>query len=163
MYTKDDLEELKTDVSRAANAVFRDMDYPVLRILLDLHKSMKQAYDENNCEELTYLNNKGLWDIGQYIKHKIAAYSAIPCDFFEKIEENIIKHLKLKKQLYFSPDNLKRCLKLVELVDENWFNAMASKLTWDYFAELLDKFDNAHDIKQVAVEYAMKSQIATSI
>ncbi|MCW5590396.1 MAG: hypothetical protein KIT27_12140 [Legionellales bacterium] len=147
MYTNDDLEELKIDVSRAANAVFRDMDYPVLRILLDLPKIMKQAYDENNGEELIYLNNKGLWDIGQYIKHKISAYSAIPCDFFEKIEKNIIKHLKLKKQLYFSPDNLKRCLKLVELVDEKWFDSAARKLTWSYFVELLDEFDNAEDIQ----------------
>lgn len=108
-----DLEEIKNEVARAANAAFRSMDYPILRILLDLMKNMQSAYDENDGEKLNYLNNKGLWDIGCYIKDKMAVYQVVPNNFFDSIEENIIKHLKFKKQLYFCAENLKQSLKLV--------------------------------------------------
>lgn len=136
---QDDLSDVVNTVNRSFRAAIFSMDYHLLRIILDFSKEIQAAYAKKDYERAQYLLNKGFWDIGIYIQMKINSYSSISSDFFEDIVLNIRKYLKTASTHAFTPDNLKRCFKLVELANEIWFEEMAKRFTWREIADALDE------------------------
>lgn len=145
MYT---VEEAILDIERAANAAFFSMDYPLLRIIIDTQKSTKLAYERLDGVEMMYLANRAFWDIGCYLKAKLARYPAVPTNFFTSISENICNRLDKTSSLAFSPDNLQLCLKLVELADEKWYVKVARQYRWERFVDALKECNSTTAFKK---------------
>lgn len=147
MHNQDDLKELKNDVERAFKAAIFSMDYCILRIILDSSKEITKACEKNDSQSVLYFSNKAFWDIGICIQRKINNYSSVSPTFFEDISLNIRNYLKIDSKLAFTPENLMRCLKIVDLANEDWFNVMAKWFSWEQFASSLDKSSSFGELK----------------
>lgn len=145
---KQDLEDLKNDVGRAFRAAIFSMDYCILRIILDTSKESTKAYEKQDYQSMIFCINKGFWDIGICINNKLNSYTSVTPEFFDDISSNIKKYLKTDNNFAFSTENLKRCLKLVNLVDEFWFKRIAKKISWQHIAEGIDQFNNFDELKK---------------
>lgn len=148
MYTTEDIKEVVLDVERAANAAFFSMDYPLLRIIIDTQKSTKLAYERLDGIEMMYQANRAFWNIGCYLKTKLARYPVVPTDFFKSISENICNRLGTTPSLAFSPENLQLCLKLVELADERWYEKVARQYRWERFVDALKECNSTTVFKK---------------
>src|SRR3990167_715931 len=135
---QEDLIELKNDVERAFKAALFSMDYCILRIIMDTSKASRIAYEKQDYQSMLYVLNKGFWDIGICINKKLNNYNSVTPDFFDDISANIKSHLKTDQHISFSPENLKRCLKIVNMANEPWFDKVARQLSWQYIAEAID-------------------------
>lgn len=143
-----ELEEIKADVGRAIRAAHYSMDYFLLRIILDSSKLIIQAYKENNYKLCSYIVNKCLWDVGIYVQEKMKQYSFYPSTFFDDMANNIEKNLD-KHFMAFSPENLKRCVKLVELANKEWFDKIAYLISWSKIADALDQINSFEELKAI--------------
>ena len=48
--------------------------------------------------------------------------------------------------------NLKRCLKLINLADEPWFEGIARQFSWQSFADVLDQANSFDELKAFLAE-----------
>jgi hypothetical protein len=144
---QENLNDVKDTVERAFKAAIFTMDYCILRVILDTSKEMQNACEKKEYKLMQYLLNKGLWDIGICIQTKINNYSSVLPEFFENILSNIYRHFKIESKVAFSPENLKRCFKLVELTSEAWFDTIAKWFPWEQVADALDKSNSFDELK----------------
>lgn len=142
-----DLDELKNDVERAFKAALSSMDYSILRIIIESSKEGRSACEKKDYQSMTYAINRGFWDIGVCINRKLNNYTSVMPEFFENISSNIRHYLNRNTNVAFSPENLKRCLKLVNLASEPWFERFARTFTWQHFADAIDKSDSFDDLQ----------------
>lgn len=154
---KQDLEDLKNDVGRAFRAAIFSMDYCILRIILDTSKESTKAYEKRDYQSMIFCINKGFWDIGICINNKLNSYTSVSPEFFDNISSNIKNYLKTDNNLAFSPENLKRCLKLVNLANESWFESIAKNISWQYIADAIDQFNSFDELKNFLDNVAAKS------
>jgi hypothetical protein len=141
------LDEIKTDIERAFKAALFSTDYGILRVILDASKASRNAYEKQDYPSALYFTNKGFWDIGVCIERKLNNYSSVTSEFFENISSNINHQLKTEPNITFSPENLKRCLKLVNLANEPWFEGVARQFSWQSFADALDQSNSFDELK----------------
>lgn len=141
------LDEIKTDVERAFKAALFSTDYCILRVILDASKESRNAYEKQDYPSALYSTNKGFWDIGVCIERKLKNYSSVTSEFFGDISSNIKRQLKTEQTTAFSPENLKRCLKLVNLTNESWFEGVARQFSWQSFADALDQSNSLDELK----------------
>lgn len=141
------LDEIKTDVERAFKAALFSTDYSLLRVILDASKAPRNAYEKQDYPSALYFTNKGFWDIGVCIERKLKNYSSVTSEFFENISSNINQQLKTEPNIAFSTENLKRCLKLVNLANESWFEGIARRFSWQSFADALDQSNSFDELK----------------
>jgi len=141
------LDEIKTDVERAFKAALFSTDYGILRVILDASKASRNAHEKQDYASVLYFTNKGYWDIGVCIERKLNNYSSVTSEFFENISSNINQQLKTEPNIAFSPENLKRCLKLVNLANESWFEGIARQFSWQSFADALDQSNSFDEFK----------------
>src|SRR6187551_1250093 len=125
----DDFDEMKADVERAFKAALFSTDDCILRVIIDTSKELRNAYEKKAYPSMLYSLNKGFWDIGLCIDRKLKNYSSVTPEFFDHISSNIKHQLKTEQKMAFSSENLKRCLKLVNLADESWFEGVARKFS----------------------------------
>lgn len=94
-----------------------------------------------------YLINKCFWNIGQYIQKQINDENQLLSvnDLFFRIYANIIAYLNPQPEEPFSPKNLQRCYKLVELSDESWYDNIAFKQEWNTIADAIDHSESKEE------------------
>jgi hypothetical protein len=149
---QEDLDEVKADVERAFKAALFSTDYCILRIIIDTSKESRSAYEKQDYQSMLYSINKGFWDIGICIDRKLKNYSSVTPEFFDDISSNIKRQLKTEQNIAFSPENLKRCLKLVNLADESWFEGISRQFSWQSFADALDQANSFDELKSFLAE-----------
>lgn len=142
-------EEFTEDLKRALSAAHYSMDYFLLRIILDTSKQATQASKKDNHKLCSYIVNQGLWDIGIYIQNKTKKYSFLSSTFFDDMANNASKYLNLKNSLAFSSENFKRCFKLVELANKEWFDLIANSVSWEKIAYALDQANSFNELKSL--------------
>lgn len=140
------LDEIKTDITRAFKAALFSTDYSILRIILDASKASRDAHEKQDYSSVLYFTNKGFWDIGVCIERKLNNYSSVTSTFFDDISSNIKHQLKMEENISFSPENLKRCLKLVNLANESWLERVARQFSWQSFADALDQSNSFEEL-----------------
>jgi hypothetical protein len=141
------LDEIKTDVERAFKSALFSTDYCILRVIIDASKESRDSYEKQDYPSALYSTNKGFWDIGVCIERKLKNYSSVTSEFFDDISSNIKHQFKTEQNMAFSPENLKRCLKLVNLANESWFEEVARQFSWQSFADALDQSDSFDELK----------------
>jgi hypothetical protein len=149
---QEDLDEIKIDVERAFKAAIFSTDYCILRIIIDTSKESRSAYEKQDYQSMLYSINKGFWDIGICIDRKLKNYSSVTPEFFDDISSNIKNQLKTEQNIAFSSENLKRCLKIVNLTDEPWFEVVARQFSWQSFADALDQANSFDELKAFLAE-----------
>jgi hypothetical protein len=147
MANQEELDEIKSDVERAFKAALFSNDYCILRVIIDSSTESRSAYEKQDYQSMLYSINKGFWDIGICIDRKLKSYSSVTPEFFDDISANIKTQLKMEQNIAFSPENLKRCLKIVNLTDEQWFEGIARQFSWQSFADALDQANSFDELK----------------
>lgn len=140
-------DELKDDVRRAFEAALSSMDYYILELILDASSEAKKAYAKNDFQSMLYSINKCYWDVGVCINEKLNKYTSVMPNFFESISSNICHYLKQDKSIAFSEENLNRCLKLVNLTKESWFDGIACRYQWQYIADAIDRSNSFGELR----------------
>jgi hypothetical protein len=146
---RDDLSEMKNDVERAFKAAIFTTDYCILRIIIDTSKKARNAYEKQGYSSMLYSINKGFWDIGICLDRKLKNYTSVTPEFFDDISSNIKRQLKKENNIAYSSENLKRCLKLVNLADESWYEEVARQFSWQTFADALDQASSFSVLKEI--------------
>lgn len=142
-----EMDDLTDKIEHALNAAMFFMDYPVLNIIMTTSQEAKIAYSRNDFANVLYLVNKGFWAIGKYINTKMNTYHSVTPEFFANIAANINKFLQQNQNVAYSQENLMRCFKLVNLVNESWFDSIAHEYSWQYIADVLDDVNSVDELK----------------
>ncbi|MGD9153069.1 MAG: hypothetical protein PVG30_05385 [Gammaproteobacteria bacterium] len=141
-----DIEEVKEDVDRTFKAALHDMDYQLLQTILDGSKKATKAVKHQLFSQVVYYTNIAYWEIGEYINKKIIRYKIIPKDFFGKISDNIARYLNVNQDFGFSPENLKRCYKIVGMLKKETFLNLAKNYSWEQIIYFIDNSDNETEV-----------------